>query len=376
MDTTRSVPTASYRGKRVLVTGHTGFKGGWLCLWLHQLGCDVTGIALAPPGEPAAFFNATRLADLIDHRIADIRDPAAYADATRDLAPDLVFHLAAQALVRPSYTDPVGTFATNVTGTAVVLERARQMPSVRGIVVVTSDKCYENREWPSPYRESDELGGSDPYSASKACTELLAAAFRRSYFTAGDGCQLATARAGNVIGGGDVSCDRLLPDLVRASLARAPVTIRNPTSVRPWQHVLEPLWGYLVLGARLLEPTSGNYAEAWNFGPSVQAGMDVEALAHIFQRAWGVDAARITFGRRQDDPHEASLLALDSSKARARLGWTPRLSTACAVAMTADWYRSCAQGSDDMRDFSRAQIDLYTGERRVDAFETMTSERV
>lgn len=351
----------SYRGRRVLVTGHTGFKGGWLCLWLRSLGAEVVGVSLDVPPESGAFCNAVRLPDLIDHRIADIRDPAAYANATKDVDADLVFHLAAQALVRPSYADPVATFATNVTGTAVVLDRTRHMSSARGVVVVTSDKCYENLEWHSPYRETDALGGADPYSASKGCAELLAASFRRSYFSARMGCQLATARAGNVIGGGDWSADRLLPDFVRASLSGGEVTIRNPASVRPWQHVLEPLSGYLALGARLLGPQADQFAQAWNFGPSADGFIDVETLGRAFQRAWGANAAHIAFGKRADDPHEAGLLTLDSSKARARLGWAPRLSTAWTVAMTADWYRTCARGTEDMRAFSQAQIDFYTG---------------
>ncbi|MPS67120.1 MAG: CDP-glucose 4,6-dehydratase [Novosphingobium sp.] len=349
-----------YRGKRILVTGHTGFKGGWLCLWLRKLGAEVTGIALHRPPQGPDLFHTVDLGGLVDHRIADIRDAGAYARACEGLEPDLVFHLAAQALVRPSYDDPVETFATNVTGTAVVLDAVRRTKSVRGVVVVTSDKCYENREWEWPYRETDELGGADPYSASKGCTELVAAAFRRSYFSDPAGCQIATVRAGNVIGGGDNSLDRLLPDVVRATIAGTAVTIRNPASVRPWQHVLEPLAGYLMLGARLLGEGAPRFAEAWNFGPSAQGFIDVEEIARHFQRAWGPGVAQIAFGRRTDDPHEAGMLTLDSSKAQARLGWRPRLSTEEAVTMTAEWYRAFARGNTRMRAFSEAQIARYS----------------
>ena len=351
---------SAYRGKRILVTGHTGFKGGWLCLWLRQLGAEVTGVALHRPPQGPDMFHSVDLGGLVDHRIADIRDAAAFDAACADLRPDLVFHLAAQALVRPSYDDPVETFATNVTGTAVVLDAVRRLPSARGVVVVTSDKCYENREWEWPYRETDALGGADPYSASKGCTELVAAAFRRSYFSSPDGCQLATVRAGNVIGGGDNSLDRLLPDVVRATMAGTAVTIRNPASVRPWQHVLEPLAGYLMLGARLLGEDAPRFAEAWNFGPSADGFIDVEEIARHFQRAWGPGVAQIAFGRRPDDPHEAGLLTLDSSKAHARLGWRPRLSTEEAVTMSAEWYRAYARGNADMRAFSEAQIARYS----------------
>lgn len=352
---------AVYRGKRILVTGHTGFKGGWLCLLLRQLGAEVSGIALHRPPQGPDFFHAVDLGGLVDHRIADIRDAAAYGAACEGLEPDLVFHLAAQALVRPSYADPVETFATNVTGTAVVLDAVRRMPSVRGVLVVTSDKCYENREWDWPYRETDALGGHDPYSASKGCTELVAAAFRHSYFGDPAGCQIATVRAGNVIGGGDMSLDRLLPDVVRATMAGTAVTIRNPASVRPWQHVLEPVTGYLMLGARLLGSDAARYAGAFNFGPSADGFIDVETLAGQFQHAWGPGVAQIAFGRRPDDPHEAGMLTLDSSKAHAALGWRPRLSTEQAVAMTAEWYRAATRTGPDMRAFTEAQIARYFG---------------
>ncbi len=350
----------AFRGKRVLVTGHTGFKGSWLCLWLSEMGAEVTGVALPPPEGPSLFESA-RIADLVDHRIADIRSADEFERATEDCDADLVIHMAAQSLVRPSYEDPVGTIATNVTGTAVVLDRARRMPNLKGIVVVTSDKCYENHEWPWPYREDDQLGGADPYSASKGCTEIIASAFRQSYFSAAGDAKVATVRAGNVFGGGDWAVDRLIPDIIRATLGGESVTIRNPASVRPWQHVLEPLSGYLQVGALLMSDDAEKYAEAWNFGPPADAFMEVDTIARGLQRHWGEGAAEIEFGKREGDPHEAGMLTLDSSKARQRLGWTPRLSTEEAIAITAKWYRAFADGDADMREFTRQQIREYEG---------------
>ncbi|MBT0667209.1 CDP-glucose 4,6-dehydratase [Novosphingobium profundi] len=354
----------AYRGKRVLVTGHTGFKGAWLCLWLRALGAEVTGIALPTDARGPDFGTCVDLAELIDSRFADIRSESAFAKGCSGIAPEIVFHLAAQALVRPSYEVPVETFATNVTGTAIVLDAVRRMASARAVVVVTSDKCYDNREWHWPYRETDALGGADPYSASKGCTELVAQAFRRSYFSAPSGCQIATARAGNVIGGGDVSRDRLLPDIVRATLAARPVTIRNPASIRPWQHVLEPLAGYLLLGARLMDEGGHRFAQAWNFGPSAEDFIDVETLARRVVATWGEGAPLITFGKRAQDPHEAGHLTLDSSKARAVLGWAPRLTTADAVRLSVAWYREACREDTDMRAFSLAQIARYANHQR------------
>lgn len=361
---------SAYRGKRVLVTGHTGFKGGWLCLWLHRLGAEVTGIAL-PPGEPS-LFNSLRLDELVDHRIADISTPESYGKAVSGVDADLVFHMAAQSLVRPSYADPVATFQTNVIGTAVVLEGVRGMPSARGVVVVSSDKCYENNEWSWPYREIDPMGGADPYSASKGCTELVAASYRRSFFTDPNGCQIASARAGNVFGGGDWATDRLVPDVMRAALDGTPVTLRNPTSVRPWQHVLEPLSGYLMLGAKLLSEDARDFAEGWNFGPNADSFVEVAAIARAVLGAWGSHASGIEFSARSDDPHEASMLTLDSSKARTRLGWKPRLSASQAIEMTAEWYRAFAAGDRDMRLFSEQQIAAYAN--RKEAVPSMRDE--
>lgn len=361
---------SAYRGKKVLVTGHTGFKGGWLCLWLHRLGADVTGIAL-PPDE-TSLFNALRLNELVDHRIADIGMSESFEQAVVGTKPDLVFHLAAQALVRASYADPLTTFKTNVIGTAVVLDGVRKLPAAKGVVVVSSDKCYENNEWPWPYREADPMGGADPYSASKGCTELVTASYRRSFFSDPNGCQLASVRAGNVFGGGDWAADRLVPDVIRAALDGTAVTLRNPASVRPWQHVLEPLSGYLMLGARLLANDAHDFAEAWNFGPNADSCVEVSAIARGVLDAWGRHPAGIEIRPQPQGLHEASMLTLDSSKARARLGWKPRLSAPQAIAMTAEWYRSFTSGDPDMRRFSLEQIAAYA--RQEDAASSIRDE--
>ena len=349
----------AFAGRRVLVTGHTGFKGGWLSLWLQRLGAHVTGVALPPPPGPS-IFESTGVAQSVDHRIGDIRSPDSFASAVKGVEPELLIHMAAQSLVRPSYEEPVDTFLTNVTGTAVVLDAARRMPSLKAIVVVTSDKCYENHEWPWPYRETDALGGADPYSASKGCTEIVANSFRRSYFNAPGAPLLATARAGNVFGGGDWAVDRLVPDIVRAIMAGTPVDIRNPGSVRPWQHVLEPLSGYLTLAARLLGDNGASFADAWNFGPEPQAFLNVERLARTLCDAWGAGAPPLRLGVG-GGPHEAGMLTLDSSKAHAALGWRPRLSSDEAIRLTAQWYRAHANGDTNLRALSLAQIDAYSG---------------
>lgn len=350
----------AFRGRRVLVTGHTGFKGGWLSLWLSQMGAHVTGVSLPPAAEPSLFESA-RIAQFVDHRIADIRKPEEFAEATQGCQPDLLIHMAAQSLVRPSYDDPAGTFATNVTGTAVVLDWARRLPMLKGIVVVTSDKCYENHEWAWPYRENDQIGGADPYSASKGCAEIVAGAFRRSYFSEPGSAHVATVRAGNVFGGGDWATDRLIPDIIRAAMAGRSVRIRNPASVRPWQHVLEPLSGYLLLGSLLMSARGDDFAGAWNFGPPADAFLRVDDIARGLLAQWGDGRPQIEFGASACDPHEAGMLTLDSSKARQRLGWRPRLSTDAAIAMTADWYRAFAGGDADMQAFTRAQIAEYVG---------------
>jgi len=349
------------RGCRVLLTGHTGFKGGWLALWLRRLGAEVVGVSLPPEPGPS-FFEAVGLRDLVDHRVGDIRSPEGFADVVADVDAELVIHMAAQSLVRRSYEAPVDTYMTNVTGTAVVLEAARNMPSLRAAIVVTSDKCYENREWVWGYRENDPMGGADPYSSSKGCAELVTAAYRRSYFADPDGPQLASVRAGNVFGGGDWNADRLVPDIVKAAVAGAPVQIRNPASIRPWQHVLEPLSGYLALAARLL--TAGApFAGGWNFGPDPDGVVDVGTLARSIRQAWGAGGPKLQLGAAAQGPHEAGILRLDSTKAITQLGWRPRLAIGDAIQLTVDWYRAHADGGQDMAELSELQIERYAGHR-------------
>jgi CDP-glucose 4,6-dehydratase len=344
----------AFNGKRVLLTGHTGFKGGWLAAWLSDLGANVCGIAL-PPRTASSLYNAVRLPELIHVRTGDIRSADSFNAALNGFDAELVIHMAAQALVRPSYDDPVDTFHTNVTGTAVVLDAARKMPSLRGVVVVTSDKCYENNEWVWGYRETDALGGVDPYSASKACAELVASSFRRSYFSGENGPLLASVRAGNVFGGGDWSQDRLIPDLVRAVEEGKTAHLRNPASIRPWQHVLEPLSGYLTLSARLLAGDR-SAATAWNFGPDASGVVDVKTMAVMFRDAWPDSGLSLSFGEVPQGPHEAGILKLDSSNAKLQLQWHPKLDVKKAVELTVAWYRAHASGSADMRDFTLRQI--------------------
>lgn len=344
----------TWRGRRVLVTGHTGFKGGWLCLWLQRLGADVTGFALPPPSPPPSLFEAARIGELVRHVIGDVRDQQAINAAVAEARPEVIFHLAAQPLVRLSYEQPVETYATNVMGTVHMLDAARRLGGVRAIVAITSDKCYENREWVWPYRESDPMGGHDPYSSSKGCAELVIAAYRSSYLGGGS-TGVASARAGNVIGGGDWAADRLLPDLVRAFEAGVSPVIRSPDAVRPWQHVLEALSGYIAIAERMLAGDA-RFAEAWNFGPDEADARPVSWIVERMQRAWGgtaeaaVDAA--------PGPHEASLLRLDCSKARAALGWRPRLPLETAIDWIVDWHRRLGAG-EDARALAWAQIDAY-----------------
>ena len=303
-----------WAGKRVFVTGHTGFKGAWLALWLTSLGARVAGYALRPTTAPSLWQLVEEKAG-ISSTIADIRDLAALLKAVESFQPEIVLHLAAQSLVRPSYEDPVGTYATNVMGTVHVLEAVRRARGVRAVVNVTSDKCYENLETGQAYRESDPMGGRDPYSSSKGCAELVTAAYRASFY--GGGPALASARAGNVIGGGDWAADRIVPDTVRAVVAGEAVKVRNPRAIRPWQHVLEPLAGYLQLAERLCE-APGEYAEGWNFGPNDEDAVPVETIVSTVTRLWGPPAR--WEADRKEHPHEAHFLKLDSSKARKRLG--------------------------------------------------------
>jgi CDP-glucose 4,6-dehydratase len=326
-----------WNGRRVLVVGNTGFKGSWLSLWLHRLGAKVAGLSLPPPTKPS-LFALGGLADLIPTSRVDIRDVGAVRATVRQLQPELVFHLAAQSLVRVSYREPVETYATNVMGTVHVLEAVRSTPSVRCAIVVTSDKCYENHEWPWAYRETEAMGGHDPYSSSKGCAELVTAAYRRSFFS---GVGVATARAGNVIGGGDWAADRLVPDCMRALGLGEAIAIRNPHAVRPWQHVLEPLCGYLMLAERL-HADADAFADAWNFGPSVEEAPPVSWIASRIVEQWGDGAT--WFHACGDALHEAATLKVDASRARSRLGWAPRLRLDDALAWTVEWYRRLAAG--------------------------------
>jgi CDP-glucose 4,6-dehydratase len=333
-----------WAGRRVLVTGHTGFKGAWLSLWLSRLGANVTGFALAPDTEPSL----CGLADLpkrVDSRIGDVRDLASLTTCLAEVRPEIVLHLAAQALVRPSYTDPVGTYASNVMGTVHVLEAVRACPSVQAVVIVTSDKAYENREWVWAYREDEPMGGRDPYSNSKGCAELVTSAYRASFFgVTGHPARIASARAGNVIGGGDWSLDRLIPDVVRAFDQGEPVEIRSPGAVRPWQHVLEPLSGYLRLAEALCDQDGSRYAEGWNFGPADEDCRPVSDVVAGLARGWGEGASwQLAAGTH---PHEATFLKVDASKARAHLNWDRRLRLSEALDWTGDWYRAQAHGAD------------------------------
>lgn len=341
-----------WAGRRVLVTGHTGFKGSWLSLWLHGMGARVSGLALPPPTTPSLFETA-RIGALVRHHEGDVRDCAAVRAVFEAERPEIVFHLAAQPLVRLSYAQPVETYATNVMGTVHVLDAARQVPGVAAVVCVTSDKCYENREWAWPYRESDPMGGHDPYSSSKGAAELVVSAWRRSY---PDGPAIASVRAGNVIGGGDWAADRLIPDLVRAFEAGAAPLIRAPDSVRPWQHVLEALGGYLMIGERLLAGDRA-FADGWNFGPSDEDARPVGWIVERMRAAWGgeAQALRPDTGPR---PHEAGLLRLDCSRARAALGWRPALRLDQALDWIVAWHKAVARGTD-ARDMTLAQIADY-----------------
>jgi CDP-glucose 4,6-dehydratase len=331
--------------KRVFVTGHTGFKGAWTCLLLSDLGAVVRGYALEAPTKPSLF----ELADVsrrIDHQIGDVGEAGALERSIRDFSPEIIIHMAAQSLVRASYDDPVETYRTNVMGTVNLLDAIRRATTVRAVIVVTSDKCYDNREWVWGYREVDALGGHDPYSSSKGCAELVTNAFRQSYFPPHrfetHGVAVASVRAGNVIGGGDWARDRLVPDAIRAFIAREPLAVRYPAAVRPWQHVLDPVAGYLLLAQRLLEAPS-DFAEAWNFGPAGDGMHSVGEVAALLADLWG-DGASWSH-QESTQPHEANVLKLDCSKAESRLNWRPVLSFENAMQLTVDWYRAHVDGA-------------------------------
>lgn len=352
-----AVDETFWRSRRVLITGHTGFKGAWLSLWLSRLGAKVHGFALDPLAGASLFHDASVASGLVSDGRGDIVDAAKLGATVQAARPEVVFHLAAQPLVRESYADPLRTFAVNIMGTANLLEALRAVDGVKAIVVVTTDKCYENREWVWPYRESDALGGHDPYSASKAGTELVAAAYRSSFFLGGP--RLATARAGNVIGGGDWSGDRLIPDCIRAFSRNEAVMLRYPRAVRPWQHVLDALAGYVVL-AQTLAGDGGAEAEgAWNFGPDPAGEATVAEVASGVARLWG-GGATVKTEKATTALHEAAVLRLDSTKARTKLNWRPQCSFEHGLSETVAWYRAW-HDQMDMAAFTLAQLERFTG---------------
>ena len=350
-----------WRGKKVFLTGHTGFKGTWLSLWLQQLGAQVTGYALPPPTHPS-LFEVAQVAQGMTSIIGDIRDVTMLSNAMRQAAPDIVIHMAAQPLVRRSYVDPVETYSTNVMGTVHLLESIRQTPTVRAVVNVTSDKCYENKEWVWGYRESEPMGGFDPYSSSKGCAELVSAAYRNSYFNiakhAGHPVAMATARAGNVIGGGDWSENRLIPDILRAIEKSQCVSVRNPQAIRPWQHVLEPLSGYLVLAKELSEK-GFLHREPFNFGPKTEQNYTVSELVAKLSSYWD-SAQNIELKEDHSPPPESQLLKLNCDKAQNILKWETVLDLDETIQFTAEWYLGFQKAPDDIRCLTENQIDKYS----------------
>jgi CDP-glucose 4,6-dehydratase len=351
----------TYRTEGVFVTGHTGFKGAWIAEWLTTLGASVTGFALDPHTQPN-LFDTLGLGHRLRHVVADVRDRDRLVAEVQSAQPSLIFHLAARALVRRAYQEPRDTFETNVMGTVNVLEAALACPSVRAVVIVTSDKCYENLETGRPFRETDPLGGRDPYGASKACAEVVTAAYRESFFA--DGAAVASVRAGNVIGGGDWAPDRIVPDSVRSLVAGEPIVVRNPDAVRPWQHVLEPLSGYLQLGALLLAD-GPRYQGAWNFGPTEErSDQPVRWVVDRFLEAWGGGSWTTQTGM-EGQPHEAQRLSLDSAKARGQLGWAPVWDPETAVRRTASWYREYYRAPASARGLVEDEFRAYQADARA-----------
>ncbi|WP_246663731.1 CDP-glucose 4,6-dehydratase [Tardiphaga sp. vice278] len=349
-----------WKHRRVFITGHTGFKGSWLVSWLTGLGAAVGGYALAPNTDPN-IFGILDLGARCDHVLGDIRDVDALFAAMSAFKPDVAIHMAAQPLVRLSYEQPSDTFAVNVQGTVNFLEACRRQETLKSVVVVTTDKCYVNREWAWSYRETDPLGGRDPYSASKACAEIVTGSYRDSFFAgASAGAPVSSARAGNVFGGGDWSLDRLVPDIVRSFVRQAPVEIRSPRAVRPWQHVLEPLAGYLMLARGCFE-YGREFAEGWNFGPSDGQMLTVQDFVNMMSERWGGPGSNVV--TPPNTPHEAQLLLLDSGLARRRLGWHPQMSMAQSINSTVDWYRAFYDGASasEMQRITTGQIGSYAG---------------
>jgi CDP-glucose 4,6-dehydratase len=341
-----------WAGKKVFITGHTGFKGGWLSIWLQKLGAEITGFSL--PASNQSLFRIARVAEGMTTLTGDIRDLADLQNAIVSCRPDIIIHMAAQALVRPSYDDPVDTFSTNVMGTVNLLEAVRHAGSVKVVINVTSDKCYENSELLKRYRESDPMGGYDPYSCSKGCAELVTSAFRRSFLQE-QGVALASVRAGNVLGGGDWGRDRLVPDIIQSLLSNTSVLIRNPAAIRPWQHVCEPLRGYLMLAEKLWHEGDSS-GGAWNFGPAEEDSRPVSWIADYMCTRWGSGAD--WYHDEADQPHEAAYLKLDCSKARDTLFWLPKMDLPTALDWTIEWYQAYADGNN-MRDMTEKQIDMY-----------------
>lgn len=354
MNPTARINPNFWRGKRVLVTGHTGFKGSWLCLWLQSLNVEVFGLALAPATH-LTLFNEARVSEGMTSILGDIRDYETVHRAMQQTQPEIVIHMAAQPLVRYSYHEPIETYATNVMGTVHVLEAARKLGTVRAVINVTTDKCYENKEWIWGYREDEPMGGHDPYSSSKGCSELVTSAYRRSFYE-NAGIAVATARAGNVIGGGDWAEDRLVPDILRAFEKKQPVVIRYPHAIRPWQHVLEPLCGYLQLSEKLYQKPDA-YSGAWNFGPNDQDAKPVEWIVEQMITQWGQGASWQKDAKSQ--PHEAKYLKLDISKAKSKLRWSPQWSLEQALENIVHWHR-CWIHKEDIRKLCLSQVSNYS----------------
>jgi len=348
------IDSAFWKGRKVFITGHTGFKGSWLTLWLNQIGAEVVGYALEPPTDPSIFHEARVSRALSEHVNADICDTDTFKVAMQSAAPEIVIHMAAQSLVRDSYTDPVRTYATNVMGTVNLFEAVRQTSSVKAVLNITTDKCYENKEWVWGYRENEPMGGYDPYSSSKGCAELVSSAYRQS-FLHDESVALATARAGNVIGGGDWANDRILPDAIRAFINGKLLMVRNPMAIRPWQHVLEPLSGYLMLCQQLIQQPKA-FSQAWNFGPNDEDAKPVSFIADTMVRQWGQGVQwHLDKGAH---PHEAHYLKLDCSKAKSELCWQPLWGLESALDATVRWYKAW-HNNEDMHEFTLQQIQAY-----------------